>query len=365
MCGFTTRWAPKIWVVAALILLTALGASSTGATTEQCRAENASQATTCAEEDNINIPLYDPAVKTFRITATHPTYKVNDYTCAADFSGCNGASAASAAPDVCTELHNDGINVLNVCTVTDWWRGQKMTVTSGQNSLSGHYIQWHRKIVDAPSWPQVLVLYQDGNLRLKPQEELGAGDPCFSSSVIVGPANPAKRPYIDIQELTIDLAAFALDITYVNAGTAHVDIAADRSAATATVSVGYDTLVHPAATFRSMWVADGNSDVDHVEAAAGTFPILGSWETLAGPEWFFHRQVASTHNASAPDIRVEMLEGNPKPVGGIAELPDVAAAPSTGLESSGGHTGAIAAAAIAGVITLGGAAWFARKRWAA
>ena len=68
-----------------------------------CRAENMSQPTTCKEEDNVNIPIFDPAVKSFQITATHPTYQVNDYTCAADFSGCNAASAAGKPPDVCTQ----------------------------------------------------------------------------------------------------------------------------------------------------------------------------------------------------------------------------------------------------------------------
>lgn len=53
-------------------------------------------------------------------------------------------------------------------------------------------------------------------------------------------------------------------------------------------------------------------------------------------------------------------------VGGIAELPDVA---GTALEegdssgSSAGLVGAVAAAALAGALVLGGAAWYARKRW--
>ena len=50
------------------------------------------------------------------------------------------------------------------------------------------------------------------------------------------------------------------------------------------------------------------------------------------------------------------------PVGGVAELPDVAAAPSTGPDASGGRTGAIAAASIVGALALGGAAWLARRR---
>lgn len=53
------------------------------------------------------------------------------------------------------------------------------------------------------------------------------------------------------------------------------------------------------------------------------------------------------------------------PVGGIAELPDVAGAPLAAGESSGLSAGVLAgivAGATAGVIALGGAAWYVRRR---
>ncbi len=52
-------------------------------------------------------------------------------------------------------------------------------------------------------------------------------------------------------------------------------------------------------------------------------------------------------------------------VGGLAELPEAAGAPLEAPGSSGGNAGllaALAAAATAAVITLGGAAWYARRR---
>ena len=59
---------------------------------------------------------------------------------------------------------------------------------------------------------------------------------------------------------------------------------------------------------------------------------------------------------------------NPCPVdvGGIAELPDVAGTALETGDSSGsraGLIGAVAAAALAGALVLGSAAWYARKRW--
>ena len=56
----------------------------------------------------------------------------------------------------------------------------------------------------------------------------------------------------------------------------------------------------------------------------------------------------------------------PLGVGGIAELPEVARTPLETPGSSGGNVGLLAGivAAIApGTATLGGAAWYARRRW--
>ena len=55
-------------------------------------------------------------------------------------------------------------------------------------------------------------------------------------------------------------------------------------------------------------------------------------------------------------------------VGGIAELPEVAGTPVESPGSSGSSKGllvGIVAAIAAGSVTLGGAAWYARRRWGA
>lgn len=55
------------------------------------------------------------------------------------------------------------------------------------------------------------------------------------------------------------------------------------------------------------------------------------------------------------------------PVGGIAELPEVAGtpleAPGSSRSTSAGLLASIAAAVAAGTVTLSGAAWYARRRW--
>jgi hypothetical protein len=290
-------------------------------------AENHSEITTCAEDDNINIPIFaefaddsgsSPALDAlgYRVTATHPTYNYETDSCAPDFSGCGAAPASddsATLSDECALLVDDHANnALYLCTVADWWRpGQrKMRVTANGQTQQGHYLAWHRKIDGADEWPQFLVLYQDGNLRLKPQPPEGSLDTCLGSSVIVGPALPATRPYVDISRVAVNLTTFCMDIFYLEGGTAHICFAVDRTQAVAEVRAEYPTTDTPFATFRSMWVADGNSDVDHAESDAGSFPIM-DWTTLDGRWWFFYRDSLSIHNTSAPDIRIETYISSP------------------------------------------------------
>lgn len=271
-------------------------------------AENHSYSTTCAEEDNINVPIFGPKVSRFWVMATHPDYCPCVYDgCPEDWSGCSSGSAVTAqTDDVCTKLYDDHANnAIWVCTASDWWRPYDMNIVVNGQTDNAHYFQWYRRIAGTGSWPQFLVLYQDGNLRIKPHPPEGIADVCFGSSVIIGPATPATRPYMDIQKVQINPSALSLDITYRNGETAHIDLFVNCSQAVAEVKIGYSTSTGiPFATFRSMWVADGNADVDHIRASTGNFPILTGWTNLEGLWWFFHREVTSTHNQSAPDIRI-------------------------------------------------------------
>lgn len=282
-------------------------------------AKNRSYCTTCAEEDNINIPLFtDHRVRHFRVVATHPEYNVGVDNCAADFSGCDSGTSIGTAPANCQPLLDDGINVIKVCTEPDWWLGvnNTMQVRVDNQIMSGHRLIWHRKIQDEASWPEFMVLYQDGNMRLKPHPPSGRADVCFGSSVIIGPAPPATRPYVEIEEVLINPVTLSLDILYRNGEGAWLKLSVDRNQAVAEVKVGYEAS-QPFATLRSMYVSDGKADVDHIETSEGTFSFLSgspaawttAWTALEGPWWFFHRQVRSEHNTSAPDILIEVEEG--------------------------------------------------------
>jgi hypothetical protein len=289
------RW---ILVMVSLFVFSWLGADAA-----ECWAENHSTPTTCAEDDNVNVPIFASSVDRYCVIATHPDYCPCVYDgCPADFSGC---PAGSGGTEICTKIYDDGINVVRICSLSDWWRVSTMAVeVNGEGDHACHYLVIHRKITGASSWPEVLVFYQDGNMRIKPHAPDGYSDVCYGSSVIVGPASLGSRPYADVEavQVTAGLVSLQLVITYAGLETAHVVFTVDRTRAVADVAMsGFPDHV---AVFRSMWVEDGNADVDSVETTAGSVPILSEWDKLAGTAWFFHREFESTHNTSAPDIRI-------------------------------------------------------------
>ena len=72
-------------------------------------------------------------------------------------------------------------------------------------------------------------------------------------------------------------------------------------------------------------------------------------------------------NWSSPLAVGPFIIGIPVPVGGIAELPEVAGAPLEAPGSSGPSASVltiVAAAVAAAALALGGVTWYARRRWA-
>ncbi|MCP4214951.1 MAG: hypothetical protein GY765_09850 [bacterium] len=276
-------------------------------------ASNNSVATLCAEEDNVNIPLTG-TVESFIIEALHPSYTVGTDNCNADFTNCNAARTAYAFTPGVTKIWDDGTTAVEVVTDAQWWRPSGMSVTvNGDNMQTDvHYIRVYGKIADAYEWPQFFVLYQDGNMRLIPHPPAGSASVCFGSSVVVGPAAVAERPFVDIASVNYHSEDQALTVIYSSGGyaTFHLDDV-NRARARVRVDVDYDTTTLPFATFRSMFVATGNTDVDSVSwkdgSGANDEDIMDFTNGESG-EWLFYRKTRSQHNTSAPDIRITVFK---------------------------------------------------------
>jgi hypothetical protein len=216
-----------------------------------------------------------------------------------------------AGETVHAPIYDDGKVKVEAVSIDFWWRApEAMTLNvAGSTQTNIHYFRVIKKVAGTSSWPEVFVLYEDGNARIIPHPQPGQGGVPYGSSVILGPSTNSARPYAGISSVTLNPTDLCMTVTYEDASTAHVELHVDRDRHVVDVSeVTYATTNLPFARFRSMWVYDGKADCDRIEAAAGAQPIIGqgAWSSLSGSWWQFYRDVASYHNTHSPDIRVEV-----------------------------------------------------------
>lgn len=276
---------------------------------------NRSQPTRCAEEDNINMALgarRGPYRVAFTLAALHPPYPIGPDNREPDFSNCPPGPPVKVDQLETIPLLDDHVaTVVHAIRDPNFYRPAGMTVRVGQRSESRvHCIRLVRRIPGTDWWPEVLVMYSDGNLRLKPQTPADGCDPAFGSSINIGPATPSQRPYAEVKAVEYRPSDDALEVSFGDGSWARIRIVAiDRRVARLQVTGCYRSQeVAPFATFRSMFVTNDNCDVDHVSwsDAAGRRhdqPIL-SGDFIAGTEFLFGRKVRSQHSTSAPDIWV-------------------------------------------------------------
>jgi len=273
--------------------------------------------TVCAEEDNVNIPIFGD-VNEFIIEAAHPNYPVTTYTCLPDFTECNQIAGQDYTFTPETRImYDDGAWVLVACRESSFWRPRGMSVRVESDSKTfdnAHYIAVSRKVLGEASWPQFLVIYADGNLRLIPHPPGGVPSVCFGASVVVGPAVPSERPWCEISDVTFDTLDKGLLLHYADGGRAKLSLTVDRNAAAVRVSIDYATAFLPFATFRSMFVQEYNCDTALAtvychENIVGTRNVLEPF-VYVGDKFVFSRNLPSVHNMSAPDIIITVVDPN-------------------------------------------------------
>ena len=130
--------------------------------------------------------------------------------------------------------------------------------------------------------------------------------------MIIGSSDPDSfRLYAAISRVDFDPRTLKFTLYYSSGGQAVLSIATNINTTLVTVSnITYATnTLRPFATFRSMWVSDGNSDVDHIRSDTNTrvwHIMQDGWTRLAGKNILFFRRCVSRHNTLSPDIRVEI-----------------------------------------------------------
>ncbi|SEM41607.1 hypothetical protein SAMN04489760_11466 [Syntrophus gentianae] len=275
-------------------------------------ADNDTVAGVCAEQDNVSVSYSSSHLTSFTIEASHPTYPVTVDNCKADFTNCSTPDPGYTFTPRTFKLFDNGLTVIEAVREASWWRPKGMAVSVDARSpvKNIHYIRVYKKISGSNEWPQVLVLYMDGNLRLIPQPSVGQSSVCFGSSIIVGPVVEESRPIAELVSVHFDSASDSLRVIYKSGGSATLLFPeVSRSATKVNVLVDYPIEKGPFATVRSMYVTVGNADVDSVQwkdsSGLHNAPIL-TFPGGKGTEWLFQRQSLSSHNTSAPDIRIKL-----------------------------------------------------------
>ena len=212
-----------------------------------------------------------------------------------------------------TRIFSGFYTVIEVVEIDFWWLyPDAMTVyqtDTGQQWSNVSYFRISQRIPGTPYYPQVFVLYQDGNSRILtfPPPRLESSWIPFGSSVIIGPSDPnAVRPYAAISRVDINVAELKMTVHYQYGGQAVIMLMTNRSSTVLKVTnityAGNASL--PFATLRSMWVTDGNSDADRIATESSVWNIQHGWNKISGTNILFFRECVSQHNTLSPDIRV-------------------------------------------------------------
>lgn len=289
--------------LAVALILTAFSANAG----EAVEFENATHATSCAEEDNVYVKLTGAAIEHFTISATHPAYAggiVTDRT-APDFANCDQShdTAYPFAPKDLT-LYEDADYALVGHSFASFWRPDSVAFRVGNTVTRGlHLVQLIRKTGGRSI--EILVLYPaDGYWRVKPLPPRGIADTAYGSSFLIGPIEEEKRPFVRLSSIVFDPKHLEFRLGFATgAGTLRVvrDTPTEtRLAVTLPKSNG----AAPFAALRSMFVSAQMADTAEIVLNPGhrTLPIAEPFSTAA-TEATFARSLPSQHNTSAPDIR--------------------------------------------------------------
>jgi hypothetical protein len=303
------RAAPAMLGVA-LAAAIAADAAAAGVAVE---VQNASQPVSCAEEDNVTITFTSSRVRQFRIEARHPAYLdlLRHDRFDADYTGCapetRGAAGASAPPRR-TTLYETVDTWLVGLTFASFWRPARAVVRVGDRAVGGlHLLQLWR--IRPMGGEEVLVLYpQDGYWRMRPLAPAGMAPTAFGSSFLIGPIEPAARPYVDLTEVAFDPQALSFTLKFARGGSAAVRAGgAEQNRQVLDVALDRPIEKGPFAALRSMYVSETNNDVARIAVRAADAPgwresAVMAFERASASEVWAGRTTPSRHNSSAPDM---------------------------------------------------------------
>ncbi|XP_046329123.2 uncharacterized protein LOC124112954 [Haliotis rufescens] len=213
------------------------------------------------------------------------------------------------------EIYKEDI-IIEGLHVDFWWQQNttmEVTLSTTSQSWTAHYIRFYVPVPWSNNgWCQIMVLYQDGNVRLLPMTPPGASWIPFGSSVLIGQTDKTMRPSAPISKVTIDPRYLTLDVVYADGGTASMTLLplVERTELRVTnINMARDTTTNPFATFRSMYVEGGNADSDSVASdTQSAVHVMENWGNITGTVFGIFRRCQSTHLTQSPDLNLRIVK---------------------------------------------------------
>lgn len=211
--------------------------------------------------------------------------------------------------------------IIEAVFVEFWWLAPEImdvTLTNGKKTEGVAYIRFYRPLPWNGGYAQVLVLYQDGNIRLLPVAPEGIDWIPFGTSVIVGqPETDSNRPYVLIKEVFIDPERWQMSLLYKDGSSVRMKLNCTYSETQLSVSDLHftkDPFTNSFLTVRSMFVSEGNNDVDSIKIDDKySIHIMDNFGAIQGRSFTFFRRCISKHLTLSPDIQVDIARTSFKP----------------------------------------------------
>lgn len=291
----------------ATLLVTLLG--STAGVGEAVRVENATEASRCAEDDNVYVKFIGARITHFTVEARHPTYiaaVVKDST-APDFTACDQSHDPSYSfTPLDLTLFEDADYKLIGRRFSRFWRpGGVGFRVFDQVWKDLHLVQLIRKLPDRNV--EILVVYPlDGYWRMKPLPPAGVADTAYGSSFLVGPIQEQGRPYVALSSIEFVPSSLSFRLSFkTGEGVLRIaEASSDRTRVDVSLPPSTSPIVF--AALRSMFVSRDLSDTAEATLDLGAgpsrhFSIL-DFPAMDVTAVTFGRSVPSRHNTSAPDL---------------------------------------------------------------
>lgn len=301
--------------IAAVFALSLSVRAQTAADERTVTVEHKSEPVLCAEKDNIYVPLSSKTLKSFRISAIHPSYiggLIADRWAAdwanCDFGGEPPKGEKPKMPERITLYEDLELQVIGL-KYPEFWRPANVPVKIAGKTFEGlHLVQvWMRA---GNSQEEYLVVYPpDGYWRARPLPPTHMKWSAYGSSFMVGPVDVEGRPIVAFKELRFDPATKTFGMDFKAGGSAQLVVStidADKQVLDVTFS-GDIPRDRPFAGLRSMYVTEFNNDAARIAwrgkdaKAWGEAPIM-DFKTFEAVEVWMGRHSYSRHNTSSPDM---------------------------------------------------------------